>query len=327
MSHPPSLPTVEIVVVNWKRYDLTTACIDSLRPEVVDPSRKVTVVDNGSQDGSAERLADEFPWVDLIALSENGGFAAGVNAALARTSADIVVLLNNDALATPGFVDHLIEPFHGDPELGATTARLLLLEEDGTSRLTNSTGNVLDASANGGDRDWLVPDPTDSPPDVFGFCGGACALRTRAVTDVGLLDESLFMYYEDTDLSWRLRRKGWTIRYVRDAIALHRHASSSGADSELFVVTNTRNRLVVALRHAPWGMVRRALLRTAARLALDALVGIRDSASGRKAVWRGRGLVGFLQAVPATLRQRRRFDDEATVDRDAVLDATGLAPQ
>lgn len=323
MGEQPTSPSIEVVVVNWRRADLTLACLESLRDEVARDGRSVTVVDNGSGDGSAERLRAGAPWARHIALAENAGFAAGVNAAMTGTNADIVVLLNNDALATPGLVDHLTAPFRETPELAATTARILLLESDGTVGATNSTGNVVDADGNGGDRDWLAPHPADSPPDVFGFCGGACALRVQAVDDVGPLDESLFMYYEDTDLSWRLRRRGWAIQYVSDATALHRHASSSGVDSEIFIVSNTRNRLVVALRHGPWAMVRRAVLRTVARVVLDATAGLLRPAARRRALWRAKGFVQFVTTTSASLAERRRVDATATTSRAAVVSILG----
>src|SRR5690606_30035179 len=90
-----------------------------------------------------------------------------------------------------------------------------------------------------------------------------------ALDDVGLFDESLFLYYEDTELSWRLRRRGWTVRHVPDAVTVHDHAASSGTGSAFFLDHNERNRLLVALIHAPWGVVLRALTRAAGRAVLS----------------------------------------------------------
>jgi len=313
------LPVTEVVVVNWRRADLTIACVESLRAEAAASGATVTVVDNGSGDGSASRIAAAAPWVRLVEVPDNRGFAAGVGAALAASDAEVLVLLNNDALARPGFVSELVGPFAASPRLGATTARLLLLDADGTSDRTNSTGNVVDRAGNGGDRDWQRPHPVDSPAEVFGFGGGACALRVTAVRDSGGFDESLFMYYEDTDLSWKLRRRGWDVRYVGAAVALHRHASSSGVESELFVTSNTRNRLVVALRHGPWSMVSRAVSRTTVRLLVDGLHGIRSPRERRRAVWRARALGQFLARVPRTLAERRAVDAGASVSRATVV--------
>ena len=313
--------TAEVVVVNWRRPDLTLACLESVREEAAELGAVVTVVDNGSGDDSADVIAREAPWARLVPVETNRGFAAGVAVALLETTADVVVLLNNDAVAVPGFIAELLRPLARNDRAGASTARLLLFERDGGRRLTNSTGNVVDAAGNGSDRDWLRPHPVSSPAEVFGFCGGACALRVDAVRDSGGLDESLFMYYEDTDLSWKLRRRGWTVVYAEDAVALHRHASSSGVDTELFVVANARNRMTVALRHGPWPMAARAVVRTLLRLLADAPASLRSPARRREVLWRAKAVAQFVRAAPRTLRERREVDARATVSRREVAES------
>ncbi|MBF4578839.1 glycosyltransferase family 2 protein [Frigoribacterium sp. VKM Ac-2530] len=313
--------SAEVVVVNWRRPDLTLACLESVREEAYGLGARVTVVDNGSGDDSVDLIARGAPWARLVPLDTNRGFAAGVGAALRDTVADVVVLLNNDAVAAPGFIAELLRPLERDGLAGASTARLLLAEPQEGRRLTNSTGNVVDRAGNGADRDWLRPHPVSSPPEVFGFCGGACALRVDAVRDSGGLDESLFMYYEDTDLSWKLRRRGWTVVYAEDAVALHRHASSSGVDTELFVVANARNRMIVALRHGPWPMAARAVVRTLLRLLADAPASLRSPARRREVLWRAKAVRQFVRAAPRTLRERRQVDARATVSRREVAEA------
>ena len=162
--------------------------------------------------------------------------------------------------------------------------------------LVNSTGNLVDASGNGYDRDWLVPAEREhSPSEVFGLCGGACAIRREAWRTLDGFREDLFMYYEDTDLSWRLRERGWRVVYVREAVVLHEHASSSGTGSAMFIRVNTRNRILTAAAHSPAPVVMQALARTVVR----ALRGPQ----------RGPVMTGLAQAVaglPRELRQRSR---------------------
>jgi GT2 family glycosyltransferase len=179
--------------------------------------------------------------------------------------------------------------------------------EDGV-QLLNSTGNLMTRSGNGRDRDWLAPaDAPASDADVFGFNGGCAALRRRALDGVGLLDPRFFMYYEDTELSWRLRRAGWRIVHAHDAVTEHQHAASSGTATEFFQVHNIRNRLVASLAQAPWPVVGRAFLRTLVRL----LAGPRR---GRTA----RALGQALAMSVAALATRRNTDRTATVPRRAV---------
>jgi GT2 family glycosyltransferase len=133
------------------------------------------------------------------------------------------------------------------------------------------------------------------------------ALRRRALDEVGVFDTTLFMYYEDTELSWRLRRAGWRIEHAPDARTRHEHAASSGTSTDFFQVHNLRNRLVVAVAQAPWSVVVRALLRTLWRL-------VRGPRRGRTA----RVLLQAARMTPSALATRRRTDRTATVPRREV---------
>ena len=319
-----SRPTIRVVVVNWRRPDLTIRACESIRPQLRGGDRLVAV-DNASADGSAAAL--RRAGLDVVETERNLGFGAGVNAGAANLGEDVLVLLNNDAVAAPGFLDALTAPLGagGDPSLAATTALILLAgrwrparsgetfltgldgsrwtrvpadaEDRGEGEvLVNSTGNLVDSSGNGYDRDWLVPAGQEhSPSQVFGLCGGACAIRREAWQALGGFREDLFMYYEDTDLSWRLRERGWAVVYVREAVVLHEHASSSGTSSAMFIRVNARNRILVAAAHSPVPVVIQALARTVVR--------------GLRGPRRGPVMTGLAQAVarlPRELRRRTR---------------------
>jgi len=134
---------------------------------------------------------------------------------------------------------------------GEAAARLLPL---GAERfdVVNNAGNVLTADGFGADRGWLERDrgQFDAEEDVFAWYGGCCLLSAAYLHDVGLFDEPLFLYYEDLDLAWRGRERGWRYRYVPTAVVRHRHRASTGGDEGLFDHLNHRNRLVVLTRHA-----------------------------------------------------------------------------
>jgi GT2 family glycosyltransferase/glycosyltransferase involved in cell wall biosynthesis len=294
---------VRAVVVNWRQPDLTSLAVDSLLAQRgLDGVRfGVTVVDNASGDGSAERLRERHPEVEVLESPINGGFGAGVGLAVRHRRADVFVLLNSDAVAEPGFVAALLAELQGGDRVGAVTGRITLSEPVDGRTVLNSTGNEMTRSGNGRDRDWLVPVEDDRRPagEVAGFSGGAVALSAAALDEVGLFDESLFMYYEDTDLSWRMRRAGWSIRYAPDARVAHRHATSWGTASAAFRFHNERNRLLVAAKVAPLDVVARAYARTLLRRRL-------------------RPLAAALRALPRSLRARRAIDRSARVPRRAV---------
>lgn len=160
--------------------------------------------------------------------------------------------------------------------------------------LINSTGNVVDACGNGHDRSWLAPAKQEhDSPEVFGICGGACAISARAWRQLGGMRQDLFMYYEDTDFSYRLRRAGYRVQYVRQAQARHAHAASSDSASAAFTTWNTRNRLRVTTRYAPASVAARALVNTGGRMLL-----------GPQRQARAQGLVQALAHAPQDLYAR-----------------------
>lgn len=267
----------------------------------------------------------------LVQARRNGGFGYGVNLGARNLRQDALVLLNSDAYALEGFVEALTAPL-GHDLVEATTARLLLegrwrLVGDGVEaqteptagathstgsaqlrgldggiwvsdpsgvELINSTGNVVDACGNGYDRSWLAPAKQEhDSPEVFGICGGACAISARAWRQLGGIRQDLFMYYEDTDFSYRLRRAGYRVQYVRQAQARHAHAASSDSASEAFTTWNTRNRLRVATRYAPASVAARALVNTGGRMLL-----------GPQRQARAQGLVQALAHAPQDLYAR-----------------------
>jgi GT2 family glycosyltransferase len=129
--------------------------------------------------------------------------------------------------------------------------------------VVNNVGTVLTRDGYGADRGYLERDhgQFENPEYVFAWCGGAVLLTTRYVADAGLFDERLFLYYEDVELAWRGRERGWKYRYVPDSVVRHVHAASTVEGSPLFDFYNERNRLLTLTRHAGRAMVVKALAR------------------------------------------------------------------
>lgn len=181
----------------------------------------------------------------------------------------------------------------GSAQLRGLDGRIWVSDPSGVE-LINSTGNVVDACGNGYDRSWLAPAKQEhDSPEVFGICGGACAISARAWRQLGGMRQDLFMYYEDTDFSYRLRRAGYRVQYVRQAQARHAHAASSDSASAAFTTWNTRNRLRVAARYAPASVAARALVNTGGRMLL-----------GPQRQARAQGLVQALAHAPQDLYAR-----------------------
>lgn len=301
-------PDTTVVVVTWQGRALLEPCLRSVLAQRVPVS--VLVVDNGSTDGTVEYLAADFPQVQVLALAENTGFAGGVAAALGRVHTRYVALLNNDAVADPDWVGASLQVLEADRSCAAVSARMVLA--DAPTPTINNTGVLLRHDLYGADRGLGEPDSADFdvPAEVFGASGGAAVFRTLAVTAVGGLDPDYFLYYEDTDLSWRLRLAGWTIRYSPDALVRHGHATSSDPGSRMFAHYNERNRLLTLLRNAPvsWvlGAVLRFLLTTASVTVRTVLRGGRRVGGWQQHPGLRLGVLGqVVRRVPAALRARR----------------------
>jgi GT2 family glycosyltransferase len=183
-----------------------------------------------------------------------------------------------------------------------------------TYDLINNVGSVITDEGFGADRGFLEPDvgQYDEPTDVAAWCGAGVLLRSAFVADVGPFDERFFVYYEDTDLSWRGRARGWRYRYAPEAVQRHVHAASTVEGSPLFRFHVERNRLLMLAKNATW----RRTARAAARFVLDTATVARSEILApvlqvrrpRPAgfLLRVRSLLAFARLVPAVVVERRR---------------------
>jgi GT2 family glycosyltransferase len=187
--------------------------------------------------------------------------------------------------------------------------------------LVQNIGGVIFTDGYGADRGWQELDDghLDAPADVAAWCGGGVLLRPEYLIDVGLLEPRFFLYYEDTDLSWRGLSRGWRYRAVPAARMRHVHSASTGAASELSMVLTERNRLLMLVRNARAALVAAQFVRYVAATVSYAR---RDVAAplfgGRRpdlciVVRRLRSLFGALRALPWALSTRRTARSRRTV--------------
>lgn len=319
-----SAVTTTVVVVTWQGAHLLRDCLMSVAAQT-EPHR-VLVVDNASTDGTAELLAREFADVEVIRLPHNTGFSGGVHAALAKIETEYVALLNNDAKADPQWLASSVRVLREATNVAAVTAKMLLWNASNADPIINNAGVRLTSTGYGADRGGGEPDaaPYDMPEAVFGFSGGAAVARTEAVRAVGGMPAEFFLYYEDTDLSWRLRLAGWEIRYEPTAIVWHRHAASTDQTSELFAYYNERNRMLMLLRCAPASFATAAVGRfvvTTVSLALRRVARQRlaDAAVFRIGL-RLRALAGVARLLPWALSTRKNVAVIAVAERGSIIE-------
>lgn len=231
------------VVLNWNGGDDTLAALASLE------GIPVVCVDNGSTDGSPDRIAERFPDVDLIRTGVNLGFAGGNNVGIRRAlarGADWVLLLNNDAVAEPGLAAALEAAAAARPDAGLLACKILFA--DGAT--VQYAGATFRPRLGYSGR--VATTGPDELRDVGRADGAALAASCAAIERVGLLDETLFLYVEDVDWSLRVRAAGFSIVFVPDARVRHKgSAASGGGASTTNLYYDTRNTIAVSERQAP----------------------------------------------------------------------------
>jgi N-acetylglucosaminyl-diphospho-decaprenol L-rhamnosyltransferase len=230
-------PPVTVAVVSWNTRDLLAACLDSLKRDVDRRIAEVWVVDNQSTDGSAAMVADRFPWARLECPDSNLGFGRAVNLVARSTSSAWIAPANSDIELLPGTLETLLAAGAEIPTAGILAPRLVL--PDGTTQpsvqrfpsVWLSLGRRLRLqrlSARLGSRLSLSGYWDPLRPATVDWATGAFLLVRRSAWDaVGGFDEAQWMYAEDLDLAWRLRRAGWISRYVPEAVARHHHGAAA----------------------------------------------------------------------------------------------------
>lgn len=235
---------IAIVIVNYNTRELLRACLASIPEGFATGTCDVWVVDNGSSDDSLTMVRAEFPTVHSIQSNHNGGFAYANNLALrcilaASDAPEYVMILNPDTVVTPGAFDILVAYLRANPTVGVVGPRLLL--PDGSLDLAcrrsfptpevslwRMTGlsRLFPHSPRFGRYNMTFVDPNHTIP-VDALVGACMLMPTAVVREVGLLDETYFMYGEDLDWCYRFKQYGWQIVYVADAIVHHVKRASS----------------------------------------------------------------------------------------------------
>jgi GT2 family glycosyltransferase len=291
-----------IVVVTWRGKGHVSACLDAVAAQT--RPHRLLVVDNASDDGTAEVLAAHPSRPEVLRLPVNTGYAGAL--ASVEVGTEFTAWLNDDAEPAPDWLATLEDALDRHGQAAAAGSRMVAL--DGS---VISLGVGLTADGHGVDL-------TDGTAPVFGFCGGAALLRTAAVRRAGGVPARFFCYYEDTDTAWRLRLTNHTIVSVPDARVTHRHGASTRPGSRRFHLWNERNRLAMLVRCAPATVAAREVARFAAVTALLPLRGLADPPWNFRAGLRLRVLGELALALPRLLRERKAVTDLAEVPRSAV---------
>lgn len=297
------LPRLSVVIPSHSRADLLAICLRSLSLHAP-RSTEIIVVDDGSVAKCVSNIALTFEGVRVIRHEKAQGFCIAANRGIAESTGEIVELLNDDARVEAGWAEHALQLFN-DPKIGSV-APLVLIEEQGESPRIDSAGDDYDLGGfakKNGHRERLTPDFL-LPKVVFGASGSSAFYRRNLLTSLGGLPSHFGSYFEDVDLSWRIKNAGFSTLFEPKSVVWHRVGSSHRKQRRLSE-QQSRNEERVFWRNVP--NLFRALPRHAAVLLGKSALRLRDGS-----FWPF--FFGRLRAISEMkdhLKHRRIFNNRA----------------
>lgn len=254
--------SVAVILVNWNSFDVTNDCILSLQ-QLSYPNYSIIVVDNGSTDDSCNRLKQAHPGVLLISSPENLGFTGGNNLGFRyalQHGYHYSIMLNNDTFVEPDFLTKLVQFMQAHPSAGAVQPKIFFNHDrtllwNGGSYFNAFIGLAYTKGVN---RTDSVKYNTVKKVDWITGC--AFFIRNSVLEETGLLAENMFIYSEDVDLSFRIRRLGYELAYEPASVIYHIAGMSNKSDKKgkegyvnpIVHYLNQRNRIWILKKYTPW---------------------------------------------------------------------------
>jgi GT2 family glycosyltransferase len=247
---------VAVIIAVYNAEPFLEGCFNTLeKADKENIDLKVIVVDDKSPDRSSEIIATKWPWVEIIRLKENRGFAGANNVGMEKAldwGADYIYLLNQDTEVDSRFLEQAVKVAEDRPTAGSVQS-LLLLHPD--RDLVNSWGNTVHFLGFGYSLGYRRPksEVEDRTEEIVYASGAAALFRADALRRVGLFDEDLFMYHEDLDLGWRLRLNGWKNILAPRSVVYHKYEFSRSISKFFFM---ERNRYLVLFQNLrSWSLI------------------------------------------------------------------------
>lgn len=315
-------PLVSVVIVNWNGKDLLPRCLEAVFAQTF-PNREVIVVDNASNDGSAEAAQASWRDVRLLRLESNLGFAAANNLGARLAQGRWLALLNNDAFPHPDWLERLLEAAEAHPEFSFFASCLVNSREP---QQVEASGDIYHVSGLAWHRDGNLHDSqVPRSEEVFSACAAAALYERQAFLAVDGFDEDYISHHEDVDLGFRLRLHGHRCGFVPQAVVEHLGSASYGEESDLTVYRVQRNLVWTYVKNMPSPLVWQYL---PAHLFANLFFLLYYAAQGRGSlIWRAKR--DALRGLRRMLRKREAIQSGRKVDAEEiqrVLDSGWLSP-
>lgn len=248
------MKSVAVVVLNWNGWRDTVQCIQSLK-QMDYPDCSIVLVDNASSDDSVQQICKAFNDLDVLQSGANLGFGGGCNVGIRKALAlgvDYIWLINSDTRVATDALSCLVAVAEASPQVGAVGS--VIYEMHDADRVQVWGGGLVNVWL-GRSHHRLTAGPVDF------VSGASMLLRADAVRDAGMFDEqTFFMYWEDTDLGFRMRKRGWQLAVSEHSRVWHKQSASLGLESPLLVEYGTSSAARFLRRHAPWPLISLTLM-------------------------------------------------------------------
>ena len=232
---------VSFIVVNWNGKETIASCLDSIRSQTY-PNKEIIFIDNFSSDGSLELVREKYRVDKLIALDRNYGYARANNIGFKQTHGEYIALVNNDAILAPDWLEKAFAVFEkGDTKNVGSVATKIINHYQ--RHLIDTAGAEYLGFGAGWDYKNLPVDSKEvnQRKEVFGACATAALYKKSILDKVGLFDPNYFIYFEDTDLSFKLRLFGYTCVYEPTAVCYHYGGDKRDKNSKYYIEFGRRN--------------------------------------------------------------------------------------
>lgn len=310
-----SAPRLSVIIVNWNGLEHLPVCLDSLESQTF-RDFEVILVDNGSRDGSVEFVRSRYPWVHLVPLQQNTGFATGNNRGFEQARGDYIVTLNNDTRVEPDWLDILVQVADSHPRAGMVASRICAFSDPD---ILDSIGMTIcrDGMARGQYRNRRWSTLCLQPVAEILIPSACAALYKRAMLDeTGFFDDDFFAYAEDVDLGLRGRLAGWKAVAATAAVVHHKYSQTGGSLSPFKVYLVERNHYWVALKNFSAGDIALLPFFTFWRYFEQARAVVTGGGTGGEFRAGGaqgglikallKGVFDSLRGVPQVIRKRRQ---------------------
>jgi len=305
-------PDVSIVIVTWNGKQHLDACLSAVALQQ-GVSSETIVVDNGSTDGTAEWVETRYPWVRLVRLRDNLGFAGGNNAGVREARGRYVAFLNNDTSADPQWLRALLGGIDESAGYVLATSRLVYMHD---TDVIDSAGDGLFRWGGAFKRHHGAPvSAASTSEEVFGVCGAACLMPRAVFAALGGFDEEFFASHEDVDLSYRARLQGYRCRYVAEAVVRHVGSATLGTVSPMSVYHGQRNLEWLYVKNTPASLLVRTL---PGHVLYDLAAGVHFARIGMLGPYL-RAKTSAIAGLPRMLRKRAAIQRSRRVSASAIM--------